>query len=286
GIELRDSDVPSPDHDIFIVARSCASAAVGRCSATTMAVAFREPGKTAFDLDLPVNSSLASVKAALMDACRRSREEQDGQRRGRRCYQPRQRQQRRELSTAEGALAEIRGEGSEDDHDHDCTLIIAGTKMSGACLLGDHLIKMSAIRSRSGQTTRRRPAPILVLWHPPHRTTQQDRQAAVAKTLTAPKIGPRAFAGSPAASGATATTETGAIPPGRRVDLTLAQGGDAIAFTRPIPPREGSQENRGCEGRRRGLSRRSIQRRCKSVVRFSGLQKGARSGLGIRPLSE
>ncbi|CAM9809331.1 unnamed protein product [Hapterophycus canaliculatus] len=157
--------------------------------------------------------------------------------------------------------------------------------MSDACLLGDYLIKRSAIESRtSGRPTRRRPAPILVLWHPLRQATQQDIRAATAEARCPPSFNPRAFAvASPAAAGAIATTKKAETAPLRpHLGITLSR---SAAATFPTPAREGSQGERGCGGRRRVPSRRSVQRRCDVVVRFSGLQRGTRGGLGIRPLS-
>lgn len=235
-----------------------------------------------------MNSSLASVKAALLNVSGTSREEREGGKEGGRCRQPRRRQERQELPPEEKVVAEV---GTEDST-RDCTLILAGSKMSDSCLLGDYLIKRSAIVSRrSGRPVRRRPAPILVLWHPPPQaTTQQDTPTAVAQAHCPPSYYPRAFAALPAATRATATTKTEAASRWPRLDHTLSRGAPAAAaaadsFTCPTPPRKGSQEVRGCGDRRRSPSRRSVQRRCKTVVRYSGLQRGARGGLGIRPLS-
>ncbi|CAM9278791.1 unnamed protein product [Pylaiella littoralis] len=152
-----------------------------------------------------------------------------------------------------------------DDDEHyegdarDCTLIVRGKKMSNSCLLGDHIMGMmrkcaggtvGTMRTSSGRT-----APILVLWHP--RSREESRKAAAAAAVTAHHC-PRQLSWSPV-GGFTAAAST-------------------------IPNLNGSQQEGGRSSRRRGPSRRSVQRRCKSAARFSGIIRGARR-LGIQSLS-
>ncbi|CAM9278712.1 unnamed protein product, partial [Pylaiella littoralis] len=75
GAELKDIAVPSHDLDIFVLMRPTCSAAAGTGSCIpTTSVTFKEPGKPAFQLELPLDSSLKSVKKALFSATRPSRQ--------------------------------------------------------------------------------------------------------------------------------------------------------------------------------------------------------------------
>lgn len=246
GAELKDSSVPSHNHDIFVLMRPTSTAAGAGCCIPTKSVTFKEPGKPAFQLELPLNSSLKSVKAALASATRSSTREEstDGSEHHHRCQQ----QQLPKKLTR-----------TDDQHEGDarnCTLIVRGKKMSNSCLLGDYFLGMMR-KSAEGTGTLRasgRTAPILVLWHPP-RQDESSRAAAAA-----PAHHPRRLNWSPVA------------------------GFLAAAST---PRLNGSQEERGQSSRWRP-SRRSVQRRCKGAIRFSGMNtvnRVARRGLGIRPLS-
>ncbi|CAN0155164.1 unnamed protein product [Ectocarpus sp. 8 AP-2014] len=260
GVDLKDCTVPSPKHDIVVLTRPNSTAAGGR--SPTKLVAFREPGGATFHLELPLNSSLAGVKASLMSAFRASRRKAQ-ETRGRPQQQVRQRQQHVPKQAA----------ASADVHDlqDDCTLIVGGNKMSSSCLLGDYLIKDSVTRVR-----RRKPAKaaVLVLWHPP-RQEQDDRRAAAAARKHYPR-----------------RTVAGATPRATSTNTPLQRHLDALRQACAARLRGGEPQDRGttCESSRResgrpGEARRSVQRRCKSVARFSGMRRGARCGMGIRPPS-
>lgn len=200
--------MPSPRHDIFVLTRPTASAKAR--------VTFREPGKPNFELELPLSSSLALVKAALV---------------------------------AESASRQTKPSGrssptpaAEDVRDLDCTLIVRGKTVSNACLLGDYISPAAVPGSRR----RRRPASILVLW----RRRQEPAEAAKQH------------------------------PGQRNTASPTARIAAACALVRAGRYLGGSEESV------RWRSRRSVQRRSKVVVGFSGLKRGVRCGLGIRPLSE
>lgn len=214
GVELQEGDVPSPDHDIWVLTRPN-SAAEGCCLPKT-AVTFREPGKTAFQLELPLNSPLKNIKATLLSATRSSRREKNGN----------------------GVVEEVARTDGRDARD--CTLIVGGQKMSNSYLLGDYFLMKS---------TMRRTPTILVLWHP---LRLESTPRATPSEARLPRFG---------------------LPP-------VASFAAATSAPLLIASRE--------EGRIRGRhlrSRRSVKRRCKVAARFSGLKRGARCGLGIRPLS-
>ncbi|CAM9409219.1 unnamed protein product [Ectocarpus fasciculatus] len=273
GVDLKDcTAVPSPNHDIFVLTRSNSTAAEGRCP--TKLVAFREPGGTAFQLELPLNSSLASVKAKLISATRTPRRKAHETRESPHYhyYQLRRKQQLLPKQTA--ASADVHDD--QDGNTRDCTLIVGGNKMSSSYLLGDYLLKDSVTRA-----CRRKPATtavVLVLWHP----RRQEQGGCRRTRAAAARKHCRVRSNPPSAAAATAATPrtTGTSPLQRRLDA-LRQ---ACAAGR----RGGERQDRGTmrEGPGRpGEARRSVQRRCKSVARFSGMRRGARCGMGIRPLS-
>lgn len=254
--------MPSPNHDIFVLTRPSSTAAEGR--SPTKLVAFQEPGGTAFQLELPLSSSLASVKASLISASRTSRRkalETRGERPH--CHQVRQKQQDVPKQTA--TVADVH----DDQGYRDCTLIVGGNKMSNSYLLGDYLLKDSVTRAG-----RRKPATaaFLVLWHPP-RPEEDDRRAAAAREHF------------PQRAAAAATPRATSTPPlQRHLDATRPacaagrRGGESQG-------RRTTRESRRRESGRPGDARRSVQRRCKTVSRFSGMRRGAGCGMGIRPLS-
>ncbi|CAM9950256.1 unnamed protein product [Ectocarpus sp. 12 AP-2014] len=260
GVDLKDCTVPSPNHDIFVLTRPDSTAAAGR--SPTKLVAFREPGGRIFHLELPLNSSLAGVKASLMSASRAFRRKAQ-ETLGRPHQQVRQMQQHVPKQTVASANVH---------DDQDCTLIVGGNKMSSSCLLGDYLIKDSVTRAR-----RREPAKavVLVLWHPP-RQEQDVRRAAAAARKHYPR---RAAAATTPRATSTCNTR-------------LQRQPDALRQACAAGRRGGEPQDRGTtressrrESGRLGEARRSVQRRCKSVARFSGMRRGARCGMGIRPLS-
>jgi len=108
-------------------------------------------------LELPLNSSLKDVEAALASASRPSR--------------------RQGIRIKEHQLAEA-GAGES----RKCTLIIGGKKMSTMCLLGDYLLMASAVGKRSTTMlrTRKRATPILILWQPLGRETPGQAETTVA----------------------------------------------------------------------------------------------------------
>lgn len=148
GAELQDSAEPSPDHDIVVLARPSSDAA--GCRLPKTAVIFREPGKVAFQLELPLNASLSNIKAALLSAARSSRREQ---------------------RNGNGVAEEVARMATADEHDaRDCTLVVGGKKMSNSYLLGDYFL----MKSTMGRTPT-----ILVLWHP---LRQEPPEATAAAT--------------------------------------------------------------------------------------------------------
>lgn len=214
GAELQDGAAPSPDHDIFVLTRPN-GVEVGCCSPKT-AVTFREPGKTVFQLELPLNAPLKDIKATLLSATRLSRRQRDG-----------------------NGVGEEVVNNRTDGHDaRDCTLIIGGKKMLNFYLLGDYLLMKNAMR---------RTPTILVLWHP-------LRQGPAKSTAAATRV-PRF-----------------SLPPADSF---------AAAVSAPLPIQSLGEGRWG----RYLRSRRSVKRQCKGAVRFSGLKRGARCGLGIQPLS-
>lgn len=243
GVDLKDCTVPSLNHDIFVLTRRNSTAAGGR--SPTKLVAFREPGGATFHLKLPLNSSLASVKASLVSFSRTSR---------RKAHETRERPQ------------------SANVHDdQDCTLIVGGNKISSSCLLGDYLIKDSVTRARRRKLAT---AVVLVLGHPP-RQEQDDRRAAAAAREHYPR-----------------RTAAAATPRATSTNTPLQRHLDALRQTCAARRRGDEPQDRGQtressrrESGRPGEARRSVQRRCKSVARFSGMRRGARCGMGIRPPS-
>lgn len=141
--------MPSPDHDIFVLTRPN-SADVGCCLPKT-SVTFREPGKTPFQLELPLSSPLQNIKAMLLSATRSS--------------------SRRERNR--NGLAEEVATCRAAEHDaRDCTLIVGGKKMSSSYLLGDYLLTTNPMR---------RTPTILVLWHPLRQEPSEATTAAVTR---------------------------------------------------------------------------------------------------------
>ena len=127
GAELDDDTVPSPNHDIFILTRPAA-----RAQAT---ITFRQPGRPNFELELPLSSSLAGVKAALVSASTSRPNELNVDQ----CCRP---------TPAAAATPAAAGDGRDLD---DCTLIIRGKTMSNACLLGDYLSAAEVVAPTSGR---------------------------------------------------------------------------------------------------------------------------------------
>lgn len=100
------------------------------------------------------------------------------------------------------------------------------------------------------RNTMRRTPTVLVLWHPLRQEPTKATCAAAAAATSPPRVG---------------------LPPV-----------SAFAAAASLPLLIELQE----EGRggRQPRSRRSVKRRCKGVTRFSGQKRGARCGLGIKPL--
>lgn len=148
GAELEDEAVPSAEYDVFVLTRHNSSAAADGGCCPTAAVTFREPGKTPFQLQLPLGSSLKDVEAALESASRSPRGQAS--------------------RTTEHHQPPEKGAGEP----RRCTLIIGGKKMSTSFLLGDYLLMASSAavagkkKTTLLRTRRRREAPILVLWQP------------------------------------------------------------------------------------------------------------------------
>lgn len=218
GAELDENAVPLPCHDIFVLTRRDACASVR--------VTFREPGKPSFDLELPLNSSLANVKAALVLA--RLRQKKIGH--SYRCGVP---------------------PAASDECHCNCTLIVRGRIMSSSYLLGDYVVL-------SGAQQGRRPVSVLVLW----REWQQPGEEAKKHLWRCPN--PPAVV-------------QDAIAPVWQV-FSQSISGTARCCQQVTFARKGLGERGAWK------SRRSVQRHAKSVVEFSGIRRGARCGLGIRPL--
>ncbi len=174
---LEGSAVPSAGHDVFVLTRPSSGVADGGC-ARARRVMFREPGRTPFQLELPLNASLEDVEAALASASRSSR--------------------RQEIRDKEPQLAE---EGAGESRK--CTLIIGGKKMSTSCLLGDYLLMASAAGKRNRTLrTRKRATPILVLWQPLRRETPGQAATGVENSYHPQRPGLRPVVSSVAAASA------------------------------------------------------------------------------------
>lgn len=257
GAELKDSAELSHNHDVFVLIRPTNSTAVGAgCCTPTTLVTFKEPGAPTFQLELPINSSLKSVKEALASATRPTRREDNtnGSREHHQRCQQRQQHQIPEDTTRMDC------DKHEEGDARDCTLIVRGKKMSNSCLLGDYFMGVMRKPAAGIVCARRanseRMASILVLWHPP-RIDEPSRAASMAAAVVTAHHHPRRVSWSPFAG--------------------------LAAAAHAIPTLNRSQEEQAEQNStRRRPSRRSVQRRCKSALRFSGMSRGVRRGLGIR----
>ncbi|CAM9672118.1 unnamed protein product, partial [Laminaria digitata] len=245
GAELDDDKVPNPNHDIFVLTRPAARAPAR--------VTFREPGKPNFELELPLSSSLACVKAALISASmsRQRKPSDDDQC----CCRPTPTGAETPAAVTPAAVTPAAATlAARDGRDHDdCTLIVRGKTMSNACLLGDYLsAPVAAPGSRRG---RRRPVFVLILWR---RRLQEPSESSISRQHP---------------------WQQRTVSPAVARKITSAFESRAVFVQATGRYLGGSEE--GERGRWR--PRRSVQRRSKSVVAFSGLKRGARCGLGVQP---
>lgn len=287
GAELGDDTAPDPCHDIFVLVRPFASARVH--------VSFRAPGtkpQQPLQLNLPISSSISDVKAALLvekrssrNSCQRCNVTTNARPTPLPCTTsvPSTRGESNNRSASldtdlgrsnvgvttpyktnlvgcsGGNVEPAVGESHNDSKHHakiqssktatttaDCRLIFRGRTMSDdSFLLGDYLLSAAG---RFTPPTSPLSFTILVLWR--HQCCEAHAQSAAENESS------------------TASSNT--------VRMSSADDDSSLAV---LPTRRSARGNNV-----RWTPRRSVQRCARSVVRYSGLARGPRCGLGIQPL--
>lgn len=297
-MEISTNSAAGPDPSkgaVFVITRPCATAASVR-------ITFRGPGDERFELEFPFSASIAQIKAALLtrrrlglsqstkigqscqqnndDATRRSRRRDPfGPGAGVNSSGVRDIRSITSLASPPSApctptTGPIAGRGCRRRLGADgvaitdeCKLIFKGKVISEEFLLGDYLLICSGFRL--GPKCKA-PSSILILWRQecidctreeqPHRKQHQ-------LLLPVP-------------------------PPGTHVAMTPARQDVAAIESRAMMGATSTVNNhlRHYQLQRQPaaigtlISRRSVQRRARSVDKFSGLRRGVRCGLGIRAL--